>query len=1636
MCTETQECLRLSFPPNGGVTNFDNILYAFINIFQVMTQQGWTDVMYALQSSLSFQVWIYFVVLNFIGPYFVIQLFLVVISKKYAEVKEQTNAENAKIVAQALQIKTGKVHPDKQAIVVTEVHEEDAAAEAEEGSGKREEKRSFLYVLYQKILGKFQRVAASALLEGIVMLAIVVNTILMAIDSDCEFCDEASCTRMKMVLELSNIVFTSIFTFEMVIKIAGFGLYRYLWTLKFMTWLDVIIVGTSLAEIPSVLDTSQCYLETKPCAEYDYCDGGGGTQVLRIVRLLRILKLLSRFKSFQKQLSAIGKTFMAVSSLIFLILIFITIFVILGGTLLAGLVERPWSSQDLFRGLKVFVSVPGDDLQPTSFPIQGRVATLKEFDRNATTNPWRICFNYGVPTVLQDVQVNGCVWGDVVDTAGLHTPAVIATSERDNFDFAGVSFLTVLGILTTSNWNSQYYNAAICFQPSIIFYYIAWIFVGNWVLFNVFIAILIQGISDEKKTKFRQQEEKMAEQIKYFFEGLDAKQIEAQTMEWFREVDRDGSGEIDMNELEQVLVKKFGIEMNPRELIRLFRKYDDDDSGFIGKAEFKNMIKELLEMSEAKVKQLLLSSVNSMFGTLTEKQFGARMIELFKEADADCSGEIDAKELTGVLTKYDIELTLNDVKKLLQRFDSDDSGLISQEEFSSMMQRLLDEARSLELGSIVQNTTRKASMVSFGLHRASVWNSSNANSAAKGGPDVDSGAKGASTDSAGVQSLPVRSPGGETIHGVRKMLMPPEPPPEIDQQPAGATSSRRGDGCGNGADGSQSGSAQVSSLGNGFGAEPQGAMAESPPPPEGDHPGGPRADSDGAEQSAEQAPPVQPSAAATDEEEEEASGPAKRSLFCLGLDNPLRRACIYVLDYPPGVPESRKFFDNFILVCILVSSAALAFESPRVGSRSSLRAALDGLNIALNFAFLTECFLKIVAESFFGYLKSGWSRLDFFIVITSMLDMIMGWAMSGQSVSILKTFRILRILRSLRPLRLIARAKSLRLLITALWGSVIPIMGTCLIALVAFAMCSLLGMQLLRGKIKSCSDPTYVRKADCLAATDSNGIPLSWASPSLNWDSLFNGMAAMFILASQDNWQVYMFQGVDSVTRVDGPSAWNSPLVSLFYVFCLLVSSFLVINLVIGVFIDAYYTAASKMEMDDKATREPRVPFPPIDDDVEGAGRLAVSDVVSTNGFDMFIAFFIVTNIMTMGFESYKQSSWQTEFGAVSNFFFSLVFGWECLFKVYAYCPKRYYRAGWNKFDFFIVMVCFGGILIDGLGTAIPMDPRTIRVLRLFRVFRILRAFRILKAAKGLTRIVGTLAQSLPALRNLMALLSLQFFIFGVLGVSLFGGLCVSGEEASPGLEAVRCMISADFLQDPKVNLRDLGHALITLFRVATTDGWSQLMYSLFLSAKRGPLSEGLWRNFMQLNGTGTPPTPAGVDYMHVAEAAVRGWMSEAMPGGQYTMDSSWPFPTTRASEWGVVLKGVLGPCITDEEATHLESKGLMDCTTLGNARPCSSTCTDAASGYIFFFIFTLISAFFLMQLVIAVLLQQLMNSSEKEEVHLRTPGCENLKLKVFGRMHRRWRFTALQKLRESAKSARRTSIAYSAVPDLVPDML
>ena len=46
LCEGDTECREYWAGPNFGITNFDNILFAILTVFQCITMEGWTDILY------------------------------------------------------------------------------------------------------------------------------------------------------------------------------------------------------------------------------------------------------------------------------------------------------------------------------------------------------------------------------------------------------------------------------------------------------------------------------------------------------------------------------------------------------------------------------------------------------------------------------------------------------------------------------------------------------------------------------------------------------------------------------------------------------------------------------------------------------------------------------------------------------------------------------------------------------------------------------------------------------------------------------------------------------------------------------------------------------------------------------------------------------------------------------------------------------------------------------------------------------------------------------------------------------------------------------------------------------------------------------------------------------------------------------------------------------------------------------------------------------------------------------------------------------------------------------------------------------------------------------------------------------
>jgi voltage-gated sodium channel len=150
--------------------------------------------------------------------------------------------------------------------------------------------------------------------------------------------------------------------------------------------------------------------------------------------------------------------------------------------------------------------------------------------------------------------------------------------------------------------------------------------------------------------------------------------------------------------------------------------------------------------------------------------------------------------------------------------------------------------------------------------------------------------------------------------------------------------------------------------------------------------------------------------------------------------------------------------------------------------------------------------------------------------------------------------------------------------------------------------------------------------------------------------------------------------------------------------------------------------------------------------------------VVDAQWFQMFISGVIVLNAIVLGMETYVDQgtnafAWLMR---INEVFFG-IFVIELILRILSYGrrPWNFFRSGWNIFDFIVI----GGALIPALRAQAE-------VLRLLRLARIVRLLRFLPDARVL---IATMGKALPSVFSMIVLVILILFIYGMIGVVVFG---------------------------------------------------------------------------------------------------------------------------------------------------------------------------------------------------------------------------------------------------------------------------
>ncbi|XP_064011287.1 voltage-dependent T-type calcium channel subunit alpha-1I isoform X3 [Pogoniulus pusillus] len=536
------------------------------------------------------------------------------------------------------------------------------------------------------------------------------------------------------------------------------------------------------------------------------------------------------------------------------------------------------------------------------------------------------------------------------------------------------------------------------------------------------------------------------------------------------------------------------------------------------------------------------------------------------------------------------------------------------------------------------------------------------------------------------------------------------------------------------------------------------------------------------------------------------------SIYLFSPQNRFRLLCQTII--------AHKLFDHVVLAFIFLNCITIALERPQIEHRSTERIFLTVSNYIFTAIFVAEMTLKVVSLGlYFGdqaYLRSSWNVLDGFLVFVSLIDIVVSVASAG-GAKILGVLRVLRLLRTLRPLRVISRAPGLKLVVETLISSLKPIGNIVLICCAFFIIFGILGVQLFKGKFYHCLGVdirNITNRSDCVAAN------YKWVHHKYNFDNLGQALMSLFVLASKDGWVNIMYNGLDAVAVDQQPVTNNNPWMLLYFISFLLIVSFFVLNMFVGVVVENFHKCRQHQEAEEARRREEkrlrrlekkrrkaqRLPYYatycPI--------RLLIHSVCTSHYLDIFITFIICLNVVTMSLEHYNQPVSLETALKYCNYLFTTVFVLEAVLKLVAFGLRRFFKDRWNQLDLAIVLLSVMGITLEEIeiNAALPINPTIIRIMRVLRIARVLK---LLKMATGMRALLDTVVQALPQVGNLGLLFMLLFFIYAALGVELFGKLVCNDENPCEGMSR-------------HATFENFGMAFLTLFQVSTGDNWNGIM--------------------------------------------------------------------------------------------------------------------------------------------------------------------------------------------------------------------
>ncbi|XP_035261630.1 calcium channel, voltage-dependent, P/Q type, alpha 1A subunit, b isoform X3 [Anguilla anguilla] len=555
--------------------------------------------------------------------------------------------------------------------------------------------------------------------------------------------------------------------------------------------------------------------------------------------------------------------------------------------------------------------------------------------------------------------------------------------------------------------------------------------------------------------------------------------------------------------------------------------------------------------------------------------------------------------------------------------------------------------------------------------------------------------------------------------------------------------------------------------------------------------------------------------------------PPFSSMFILSTTNPFRRLCHYIV--------TLRYFEMCILLVIGMSSIALAAEDP-VQANSPRNNVLRYFDYVFTGVFTFEMLIKMVDLGLVlhqgAYFRDLWNILDFIVVSGALVAFAFTSSTRGSSKGKdISTIKSLRVLRVLRPLKTIKRLPKLKAVFDCVVNSLKNVLNILIVYMLFMFIFAVVAVQLFKGRFFYCTDESKEFEHDCrgeyLVYERNNEVKAQkrlWKKYDFHYDNVLWALLTLFTVSTGEGWPQVLKHSVDATYEDQGPSPGYRMEMSIFYVVYFVVFPFFFVNIFVALIIITFQEQGDKMmedyslEKNERACIDFAINAKPLTRHMP-RNRLSFQyrmwQFVVSPPFEYTIMAMIALNTIVLMMKYDGAGAVYESVLKNLNIVFTSLFSMECVLKIIAFGVLNYFKDAWNVFDFVTVL----GSITDILVTELWDNFINLSFLRLFRAARLIK---LLRQGETIRILLWTFVQSFKALPYVCLLIAMLFFIYAIIGMQLFGNLDLNDEEGAINQHN---------------NFRTFVMALMLLFRSATGEAWHDIMLSCLGGSKCDPRS-------------------------------------------------------------------------------------------------------------------------------------------------------------------------------------------------------